>query len=70
MYDHRNNNIKDFKDIKDIKERMIILKIKFASFRVAAENDIGWSDPSKESFQTMTHRESKLNHENSHACDD
>jgi len=27
------------------------------SFRVAAENDIGWSDPSKESFQTMTHRE-------------
>ena len=27
---------------------------------MAAENDIGWSDPSKESFQTMTHRESKL----------
>ena len=51
-----------------ITETIIILKIKFASFRVAAENDIGWSDPSKESFQTMTHRESKLNH--NHACDD
>ena len=31
----------------------------FSSFRVAAENDIGMSAPSKESFQTMTHRESK-----------
>ena len=29
------------------------------SFRVAAQNTIGHSAPSKESFQTQTHRESK-----------
>ena len=29
------------------------------SFKVSAENKIGFSVPSKESFQTQTHRESK-----------
>ena len=29
------------------------------SFRVAAQNNIGYSLPSKESFQTQTHRESE-----------
>lgn len=30
------------------------------SFRVAAQNQIGSSPPSKESFQTQTHRERKI----------
>ena len=30
------------------------------SFRVAARNNIGCSEPSKESFQTQTHREREL----------